>query len=737
MTFRGWLLDLYLNQEEGLTLWFIGEDDRRVCFRQAFPVSFYAAGPNEQLRALWKRVNGKTGVLGLSRKQKQDVFVADPVDVMQIDMDSPANQVSLFRDIEAIFPDLTYYDADVTIGTRYMARHGAFPLALCELEADENQIIQSIRPLNTRWDLIPDLPPLRIFELKPDCDPNRGKVRSLLMRTDRFTQQVVLDPAGNYLRLIDEALATYDPDIFVTDWGDSWLIPFLSAQSEEKSIPLQLNRDGTRPVRWQKETTYFSYGHIIYRPEEAHLFGRCHVDRKSSMMWSDYSLAGTLEMARVTTLPIEKAARVSPGQGISAMQVITALEKDVLVPYQKRQVEEFKSGMQLIQSDRGGMIYQPKVGLHMDVAQVDFVSMYPAVIIKGNISPEVPLPDLLEPAREELGVVPLTLKPLYEKRVAIKKKIRQYPPDHPMVAILKERANALKWLLVVCFGFLGYKNARYGRIEAHEAVTKGGREVLLRAKEVAESEGFEVLHMYVDALWIKKKGCNKQEHFTNVISKINLHTGLTINLDGIYRWVAFLPSKTNPRIPIANRYFGVFQSGEIKVRGLEARRRDTPIWIAAVQKEMIALLGRARNKAELPDCIQEAFCFYYTSLEKLEKNLVPVDQLVINGKVSYALEAYKASTASVRAARQMEAAGIPIKPGMRIRFVYRKGEPDVFAWDLGKPIDPLEVNKPKYIELLAKAGSAVLAPFGISEALFREWSENRSIQLKLDQALLE
>jgi DNA polymerase-2 len=46
------------------------------------------------------------------------------------------------------------------------------------------------------------------------------------------------------------------------------------------------------------------------------------------------------------------------------------------------------------------MVYQPKVGLHMDVAQVDFVSMYPAVIIKGNISPEVPLPDVLEPAVE-------------------------------------------------------------------------------------------------------------------------------------------------------------------------------------------------------------------------------------------------------------------------------------------------------------------------------------------------
>ena len=148
------------------------------------------------------------------------------------------------------------------------------------------------------------------------------------------------------------------------------------------------------------------------------------------------------------------------------------------------------------------------------------------------------------------------------------------------------------------------------------------------------------------------------------------------------------------------------------------------------------MLGQARTRAELSDCIQKAFCFYYSALEKLEKNQVPVDQLVINGKVSYALEAYKASTASVRAARQMEAAGMLIKPGMRIRFIYRKGEPDVFAWDLGKPIDPSEVNKPKYVELLAKAGSAVLAPFGISEALFREWSENRSIQLKFDREFL-
>ena len=731
ITFRGWLLDLYLNQEEGLTLWFIGEDDRRVCFRQAFPVSFYVAGPNEQLRALWKRVSGKTGVLGLSRKQKQDVFVADPLDVMQIDMGSPASQVSLFRDIEAEFPDLTYYDADVTISTRYISRYGAFPLALCELSADAQNRIQTIQVLNSRWDLMPDLPPLRVMELAPDVDPAHGSVRALTLRSDRFSQTLPLTPDGAYLSVLNAALLEYDPDILVTDWGDSWLLPFLLKQMEEREVPLALNRDASQPVRWQKEITYFSYGHIIYRPEEAHLFGRCHIDRKSAMMWSDYSLAGTLEMARVTTLPIEKAARVSPGQGISAMQVITALQKGILVPYQKRQVEEFKSGMQLIQADRGGMIYQPKLGLHSDVAEVDFVSMYPAVIIRGNISPEVPLPDVLTPASEELGVVPLTLKPIYEKRVALKTKTRSYPPDHPMAKTLKARSSALKWLLVVCFGFLGYKNARYGRIEAHEAVTKGGREVLLRAKEVAEEEGFEVLQMYVDALWLKKKGCSKPEHFEEVMRKIVDRTGLAIALDGVLRWVAFLPSKTDARIPIANRYFGVFQSGEIKVRGLEARRRDTPRWIGQVQTEMITCLGHAKTRADLPEVLRSALRLYQDALEALKAGRVPLDLLVINGKVSYALDAYKSATAAVRAARQLESAGMQIRPGQRVRFLFRQGEPDVRAWELGGKLDPQAINIQKYMELLAKAGGSVLLPFGIDPDVLMEWTLKGGVQLPL------
>ncbi len=146
---------------------------------------------------------------------------------------------------------------------------------------------------------------------------------------------------------------------------------------------------------------------------------------------------------------------------------------------------------------------------------------------------------------------------------------------------------------------------------------------------------------------------------------------------------------------------------------------------------MINLLGQARVKAELDNCIQEAFNYYQQALQELKAGTVTPEQLVINGKVSYALEAYKASTAAVRAARQLQKAGFPVKPGMRVRFVYTRGEPDVVAWDLGVRVAPTELDSAKYVELLIRAASSVLSPFGVSVDILREWSLSDGLQLHI------
>ena len=721
---KGWLLDLYEDGADRIRLWFIMDDGSRICLRQDFPVSFYIYGPAGRLHDCCLFLKRQPGVLRLSRETKKDVFQPDLLCVLRVDMVGPDSQKSCFQSVQRTFPDLTWYNADISVQARHCAMYESFPMALCELDYDEDGTLHSLHVLNSRWDLPVLLPVLKVMEMIPDRDPAKAEPSAVDVYPDGKKIRVLLDDPAEALEKINELTDAFDPDILLTEWGDNWLIPKLLEMSAGTGIPLHFNRDPEKEVLWKKETSYFSYGQIVYRAQEAHLFGRCHIDRKNAMMWKDYGFDGALEMARVTAMPIEHAARVSPGSGISAMQMITAMQHDVLVPEQKQQSEQIKNGLDLIRFDRGGMIYQPKPGLYTDIAEIDFVSMYPAIIINGNISPEIPLPDGLEPAQEEPGIVPLTLKPLYEKRVKIKQKLLRYPDKEvPLAKSYAARASALKWLLVVCFGFLGYKNARFGRIESHEAVTRGGREALLIAKEAAEDMGFEVLHMFVDALWLRKRGCVSVADFQPVLDEISRRTKMMIALDGIYNWLAFLPSRSDDAVPVPNRYFGTFRSGELKMRGIEARRHDMPPWIVETQRKALKCLSLADDVRDLPKYLREAFSVFKQALDDLNAGKVPLKELVVTMRISRELEAYRAPTPSVRAAQQLlDRTGKRLSPGQKVRFLYTVGKEDVHAWELPDPVLPEDVDKAKYRLLFGRAAGTILYPFGIDAKEVEDWA---------------
>ena len=306
------------------------------------------------------------------------------------------------------------------------------------------------------------------------------------------------------------------------------------------------------------------------------------------MSFGEYGLEGAMEQTRVTGIGVQEMARKSPGAGITAMQMLTALCKGVMVPVQKQQVEGTKTLTELIRADHGGLIYQPLIGLHGNVAQIDFSSMYPAIMVKHNISPEtVGKEDVPE------GLVPKTLRPLLEKRLMLKNILSDLNPRDCRVEILKARAAALKWLLVVCFGYLGYKNARFGKIESHEAVTAMSRELMLQAKEVAEDMGFTILHMYVDCLFVQQEGFRRPSDFAPLMNAIEEKTGIPIALEGVFKWVAFLASKRDARVPVPNQYFGAFQDGTLKYRGIELRRRDTTTWVRKIQLASLEILAQA------------------------------------------------------------------------------------------------------------------------------------------------
>jgi DNA polymerase-2 len=393
------------------------------------------------------------------------------------------------------------------------------------------------------------------------------------------------------------------------------------------------------------------------------------------------------------------------------MQFVTALQNGILIPWRKQQAETPKTAMDLLRADMGGMVYQPTVGLHRDVGGIDFVSMYPGIMVRFNISPEVPRAgNDLEPGPGEPGIIPMTLAPLLNKRLRLKSALLtlgRYDCRRPVYQAL---ASAEKWLLVTCFGYLGYKNARFGRIEAHEAVTAYGREALLRAKEAAENMDFEILHMYVDGLWVHKEGCKAVRDFEALLTDITERTGLPISMEGIYRWVVFLPSRVNERVPVANRYFGVFQDGSIKVRGIEARRRDSAPFIVETQLGLLEILARASTADSLPEVLPEAQAYARRQLQRLRAGKVPVEKLLVSQKLSRELGEYSSPSPAARAVWQMQEAGKLVRPGQRVRFLYTLGAPGVSAWDVSARPDIRSIDLPRYRVLLQRAVQTILAP---------------------------
>lgn len=862
----GWLLDLYADPQGELALWLLEQEQpgdgcppsacprQRLRLRQPFPVAFYAAGPSPRLRMLWRhlaRSNPRLmaeGVLRLSRQERRDLFLPGPVTVLAVEVQKPGLLPELFRRAAAAFPDLTFYDADLPLSARHAAVYGTFPLARLQVGAliapDGTATVQTLRVLDSPWELDPLPPPLRVMHLSPDCDPRRQAPAWLEVQMETLTGaaegapyamegrqrqafRLSLHPQRALLIGLRALLQRYDPDLLLTGWGDTWLLPHLLALCKKLGLPLPLNRDDEQPVLRRPERSYQAYGQVIYRGQQVLLYGRWHIDRFNAMMYHDYALQGILESARLSTLPVQQAARLSPGAGISAMQIVTALRQGVMTPWRKQQAEMPKGALDLLLADQGGLVYQPIIGLHRDVAEIDFISMYPSIMRRFNISPETIgyeqqaggvectagatdvaatalgagaatdvaatavgaawVPELNLWVGCAPGLIPQTLAPLLEKRVALKQRIASLPAWHPRKKLYRAQAAAHKWLLVTCFGYLGYKNARFGRIEAHQAVTAYSRECLLRAKEAAEDLGYSVLHLYIDGLWVKRQAAAPEDAPSRgaggagpmqaagfgaagpapaeagtgsppltvaavqpLLDEIARRTGLPIALEGVYRWVAFLPSRADARLPVANRYFGVFQDGSLKVRGLEARRGDTPPFIAAVQMGLLQRLAAATETGDIQAAVKTGasdpassndwlcanlaaqshpawpaiLAFLRRELRRLRQRRIPLQQLLVAQKLSRPLEQYRSPSPAARAAAQLAAQGKSTRPGQTLRFLYLRGDPrkgeDIHAWDAPPAPPPERLDIERYTTLFLRACAAVLQPFGCTEAELRD-----------------
>ena len=184
--------------------------------------------------------------------------------------------------------------------------------------------------------------------------------------------------------------------------------------------------------------------------------------------------------------------------------------------------------------------------------------------------------------------------------------------------------------------------------------------------------------------------------------------------------MAFLNSRVDSRIPVANRYFGTFQDGSLKLRGIDARRHDTAPFIASAQLELLELLARAPDLEAARASLPQALLLLRRRMAQLcpGQGVLP-QALLVRQRLSRELQAYRSPSPAARAALQLQQVGKTVAVGQSVRFVYTLGRPGVHAWDLPEPPVPASLDYPRYRELLLRAAAAVLEPFGLPEARLR------------------
>ena len=614
----------------------------------------------------------------------------------------------------------------------YLYHKDLFPLALIEAEETSSGVQWTLQ--DSRESVDYQIPPLKTVKLQVNTKKTK-KIRSFedelaSVQIDGDSGSLTIDSDDESEKILGliEAFQVEDPDVVVTEGGDSFIFPYLARRSQENMIldKLILGRDPSPLHVYEVQGhSYFSYGKILYRETAARLLGRLHVDQHNAFISADCGLTGLFEVSRTCIMPIQRASRATIGTNMTSLQLYHAIKQDVLIPWNKNQPEEWKDGNELVVADRGGFIYEPEYGIHDHIGELDFTSLYPKIMWQKNLSGETVkcsccpdstnrVPELdYNICQRWTGIVPLSLEILLTKRATYKTRKKEARDDFEK-SLYDQRQSALKWILVCSFGYLGFKNARFGKIDAHIATCAFSRKVLKQAVAIAEAHGFQLVHGIVDSMWLRKPSATAEE-YEELCSEISRELNLPISFEGIYKWVVFLNSKIDPRVPVLNRYYGIFQDGTLKVRGIDLRRHDTPGIVRQCQEEMLGVFSEANNSSEFKLLIPKALKVLERYAILLRKRKVPLEDLVIEKNLSKDPGEYTHKVPQAIAAQHLVKEGGTVHAGQRVNYILTHdwaGTPEKLALPPELADENTVYDSERYIDLLCSSATNLLLPMG-------------------------
>ncbi|KAJ2669734.1 DNA-directed DNA polymerase alpha catalytic subunit pol1 [Coemansia sp. RSA 1085] len=356
----------------------------------------------------------------------------------------------------------------------------------------------------------------------------------------------------------------------------------------------------------------------------------------------------------------------------------------------------------------GGLVLEPKRGLYdRYVLLLDFNSLYPSIIQEFNICfttvhrPSSPddIPDMPAPDQPP-GILPRLLKTLVDRRRQVKQLLKQASEQE--AAQLNVRQLALKLTANSMYGCLGFVHSRFYAKPLAMLITSRGREILQSTRDLALSDGLEVIYGDTDSIMIATKADSLKKVYemgAQFKRRVNeRYRLLELDIDGVYKRLLLLKKKKYAALQVVSAETG---ETRLETKGLDLVRRD---WCELshdvsdyVLKQLFA------EPSEATDDESAVIANIHEHLKKVglavRSGQVPREKFIIHKGLTKPPESYTdaKSQPHVQVALRLRAQGKAVRSGESIPYVVCKVEGDSYAERARHPDEAAEPDYEWYL----------------------------------------
>ncbi len=612
METRGWLLDAYL-EDENAVQWIKtenGEPLRLVNrYRPVFTAKPIKGFDPVDLEWLFVQHPSVYSTRVVERYPSLDRTAK--VKAVEVQVDQPREYEELVAYGKRLKEVERVYNTGLVPIQWYLIYHDIPPTSQCTITHTNTRIKEQTR-VNDEERLEP--PPFKTITLQISESLRKAKL-CLNGETTR-----IHGDENKVLSELRDHVQRMDPDIVATNKPLSTLRR-LRQRTRNKDIDFNLGR-GDEAIK-----------------------GRVLVSLRSLM---DMGVAGLSERSRFTYAPMGVSHDWRAGKTIDSRQCAEAVKLGILVPPMRGGYGYNAWAWDLLRYDKGGLVYSAKPGLHVNVAALDFESMFPNIIVRKNVSYETVSEDGV---REDIpGFLGRITRPFLDRRLRFKHLRNQYHVDSPEYEWCQQRQATLKLFLVVYYGYSGCYANRFANVRVFQEINRQARDAMVSALQVAQRHGFEVVYGPFDSLFVKHRDASRDD-FKELAEEISMETGLPMGLDHYFRYLVLLNKTSDPLVMAANHYYGKLMDGSMFYRGIETRRHDTPAFIHKTQEQMIhALFKPEEPENVLCDGLAEAQSIALRAIRKLRQGRIDPGELVISKRLRRDLDDYSSKQPHIVAA---------------------------------------------------------------------------------------